>query len=143
MPSSTQVNVAPLNISISSISIGSTGPDPDTVLKKGEAFALTVGVQFSGAGALALTPLGIPVKVEFFAESIGSGSELSLGSATVSTTAGVLVYPVTLNVPAATSGLLTADRVYKIAAVLRVGATAFPAIANGFSEELAIEVYNP
>ncbi|MFM7471323.1 MAG: hypothetical protein LVS60_10445 [Nodosilinea sp. LVE1205-7] len=143
MSSSTQVNIAPLGISISPISVLSTGPDPDSVLKRGEAFNLTVTVTFSGAGALAIVPLGIPVKVEFFAESIGSGSELSLGSATVGTAPGVFVYPVTLSVAAATSSLLTAERVYKIAAVLRVGATAFPAIANGFSEELAIEVYNP
>jgi len=143
MPTSTQVNVAPLDIAISPITVNSTGPNPDDVLRLGEPFDLSIDVRFSNTGAPAIVSLGIPVKIDFYAESIGPGSEVFLGSRTVATAPGIFTYRVTASVLAAVSSTLTAERVYKVAAVLRVGSTGFPAIANGFSEELAMLVYNP
>lgn len=139
----TQVNIAPLACSITDIAVFGPGPNPDTIIKQGEAFTLQVTVNFSGPGAAALMPLNLPVTVTFYAESYGPGAEIELGSATLNTTGSTLSYNLTASIPAAVSSALDAEKVYKIAAVLRVGSPAFPALVNGFSEGLTMQVYNP
>lgn len=139
----TQVNVAPLSCSVSEISVSSLGPNPDTIIKNGEAFNLSVTVTFGGPGAAALMPLNLPIKVTFFAESYGPGDEIELGVANASTSGANTVYTLTAAISAAKSAELDAERVYKIAGVLRVGAIAFPALVNGFSEGLTMQVYSP
>lgn len=139
----TQVNIAPLTCNISNISVFGPGPNPDDIVRKGEAFNLRVTVNFGGPGAIPLMPLNLPIKVTYYAESYGPGAEIELGSATATTVGGDFSYNLTANVPAAISNLLDAERVYKIAAVLRVGSSAFPALVNGFSEGLTMQVYAP
>jgi hypothetical protein len=140
---STQVNIAPLSCSISNISVFGPGPNPDDIVRKGESFNLRVTVNFGGPGAIPLMPLNLPIKVTYYAESYGPGNEIELGEANVTTSGGVTSYDLTATVSAATSNLLSAERVYKIAAVLRVGSISFPALVNGFSEGLAMQVYAP
>jgi hypothetical protein len=139
----TQVNIAPLSCTLSDISISAPGPNPDEIIRAGEPFSLRVTVTFGGPGAIPLMPLNLPIKVTYFAESYGPGDEIELGVATASTSGGVFSYNLTANIPAATSAMLDAERVYKLAAVLRVGSMAFPALVNGFTEGLAVQVYNP
>ena len=135
-----QVILAPVTVTMNNPQIFSIGPNPDDILKQGEGFSLTLDVTFGGAGAAALMALNIPVRVCWFAESYGIGPESDLGCATINTALGVFSYTVTLNVPV---NPLSAEYVYKLAASLRVGAVAAPAIANGFIEAGAIEIYNP
>ncbi len=135
-----QVTLFPVTVALSNPQIQSIGPNPDDILKQGEGFQLLLDVSFSGAGAAALMALGIPVRVSWFAESYGVGPEKDLGSQTITTSLGVFNYTVVLNVPA---NPLTAEYIYKLAAALRVGSPAAPAIANGFIEAGAIEIYNP
>ena len=138
--SDSQVNIAPLNVKIDCITINSAGPDPDSILLEGEPFELSVDVHFSGAGTAALMPLGLPVMVTFFAESVGPGPEVELGKATVETQCGKNDYTVTLRV---NRNPLTGERVYKLSATLRVGSTKCQALVNGFISGGAIEVYKP
>ena len=138
--SDSQVNVAPLYVKIDNMAIESAGPDPDDILKEGEAFDISIDVHFSGPGAAALMPLELPVMVTFSAESIGPGPEVTLGKATIKTQCKKNDYTVTLHVD---KNPLSAERVYQLAATLRVGATHCPALINGFIEGGAIEMYNP
>ena len=138
--SDAQVNVAPLYVKIDNMTIESAGPDPDDILKEGEAFDISIDVHFSGPGAAALMPLELPVMVTFSAESIGPGPEVTLGKATIKTQCKKNDYTVTLHVD---KNPLSAERVYQLAATLRVGATQCPALVNGFMEGGAIEMYNP
>lgn len=138
--SNSQVNVAPIAVKLDNMVIESAGLDPDDILKEGEAFDISVDVHFSGPGAAALMPLELPVMVTFSAESIGPGPEVTLGKATVKTTCKKNDYTVTLHVE---KNPLSAERVYQLAATLRVGATNCPALVNGFIEGGAIEMYNP
>ncbi len=143
MANDTQVNIAPLTISISDISISASGPAPSDIIKQGEPFSLKTTVTFGGPGAAALLPLNLPIKVTYYAESFGPGNEVSLGTANAVTNGSDTAYDLVLAVPAAVASVLTAEEVYKIAAVLRVGSSSFPALANGFSEGLTLSVYNP
>ena len=138
--SDTQVNIAPFYVKIDNMAIESLGPDPDDILKEGEAFEISIDVHFSGPGTAALLPLGLPITVIFSAESIGPGPEVDLGKATAKTECGKNDYTVTLRV---NRNPLAAERVYKLAATLRVGATNCPALVNGFISGGAIEMYNP
>lgn len=136
----TQVNVAPITCNLSNLRIESAGPNPDDILKVGEAFRLLIDVTFAGAGAAALMALAIPVRVCWAAESYGPNPEFNLGCATVSTSGGVFSYTVELLV---SPNPLSAEVLYRIGATLRVGSPAFPALVNGYAEGGAIEMYNP
>lgn len=140
---STQVNVSPLHCKISDIDMMGPGKDPDDVIKKGEPFSLRTQVSFSGAGAAAFVGLGPIIRVTYFAESIGPGNELELGTATATATIGQLVYDLTLDVPIGTSLQLNPEAVYQLAASLRIGALNAPAAVNGFSEGMPMQVYAP
>lgn len=72
--------------------------------------------------------------------SIGPGPEVTLGKATIKTTCKQNDYTVMLHVD---KNALSAERVYQLAAPLRVGATNCPALVNGFIEGGTIEMYNP
>ena len=138
--SDTQVNIAPFSVKIDNMAIESLGRDPDSILLEGEAFDISIDVHFSGPGTAALMPLGLPIHVIFSAESIGPGPEVDLGKATAKTECGKNNYTVTLRVAA---NPLAGERVYKLAATVRVGAMDCPALVNGFISGGALEIYKP
>lgn len=137
--SNTEVRLFPINVTLSNPTIESLAPNPDDILRQGEAFQLALDVTFNGAGALAFVALEVPARVIWFAESYGPGPEVTLGNTVIKTVPGQLAYNIKLNVPV---NPLSSEFVYKLAASLRVGAVApFPSIANGFIEAGSIEIY--
>ncbi len=138
-----QSNVAPIDFKISNLSVSSLGPDPDSILKLDEAFELSVDLEFVGSGAAALVAAELPVKVTFYAESIGPGAEVTLGSTTIETKCNQLKYTVTLKVASPKTVKMDPELLYKIAAIVRVGATYCPALINGFISAVGLQVYSP
>lgn len=141
-----QISIAPITCYLSSLTVFTTDPEtdyPETILKQKEPFQLRVTVAFGGPGAIALMPVGLSVRVDFFAEALGIGSKVELGKAVVETAKEVFTYTPTLKVAAPAAAGLVADEVYHVSAVLRMGAPEPPAFITGFIEGLTIQIYLP
>ena len=139
----TQIQVAPITCKLSDLSVF-TDPDaeyPETIFRQEQSFQVRITVEFGGSGAIALVPLCLPVKVNFFAEPYGLGSKVELGSTFVKTSARVLTYTPTLVVATPATVGLVCEEIYQLTAVLRVGAPDWPALITGVIEGLAIQIY--
>jgi hypothetical protein len=138
------VQVASINCTLSNLTIFTTAPDteyPQTILHQHESFSLRVTVEFGGPGAIALMPLSLCIKVNFFAEPCGLGSKIELGDSLVDTSARTFTYTPTLTIATPTSVGLVAEAIYQVTAVLRVGALNAPALIIGFTDGLIIQTY--
>ncbi len=98
-------------------------------------------MEFGGPGAIALMPLGLSVRVNFFAKPYGLGSKLELGYTAVETSAGIFIYGPTLAVAKPEAVGLLVGEIFQVTALLRVGAPNWPALVTGFIEGLAIQIY--
>ena len=141
----TQVNIVPFTCNLSNLTVFTTDSDAaysDTILRQDEPFSLRVTVEFGGPGAIALMPLLLSIKVNFFATPYCPDPKVELGHATVTTIAGVFTYTPTLSVARPTKVGLVSEQIYHIGALLRAGAPDWPALVTGFIEGLSIQIYN-
>jgi hypothetical protein len=144
--SDSHVNVGPIACQLSSLTVFTTNASTassETVLQGNQPFSLTVTVEFSGSGAIALMPLSPAIQVKFFAKPLSPDQGMALGSVELMTRPEVLLYTPTLSLGAPLSIGLRTETIYRIGAVLRVGASDWPALISGFTEELTIEIYIP
>ncbi len=115
----------------------------ETIFGLDESFCLQVTVGFAGAGAIALLALKPTIRVEFFAKGWGLADELALGQVLLESNPTQFLYEPILSL---TSGLGkvggVTETVYKISALVRVGAPNFPAVVTGLIEGLVIQTYN-
>lgn len=144
--SESHVNVGPIACQLSDLTVFTANSAPalsETILQGNQPFSLQVTVEFSGSGAIALMPLSPAIQVKFFTKPLSPEQGMELGSVEVITRPGVFVYTPTLNLgPPLSIGLRTGT-IYRIGAVLRIGAPDWPALISGFTEELTIEIYVP
>lgn len=139
-----EAEIAPLSCSLSDLKVFSTRSSKlaGTILKQDEPIAFAITTEFGQSGAIALMPLGLEIRVDFYAKPIGRGEELELGCAIAQTMANQFTYTPSLQIE---SGLktvgLVADKTYRITALVRVGAPYFPAFVTGILEGLMIQVY--
>lgn len=115
---------------------------PNTIVDHNQSFQVIPDFAFGGSWANFIVSLGLTLNVYVRAESIGPGSEIQLGSTTVTTLAGKTQYgnafpapKPTINVPPNT----LAPGVYKLVAAVTVSGTNPPPIA-GFHEGPMIQV---
>jgi hypothetical protein len=140
------ISIAPITCHLSHLTVFTADSEadyPETILKQKEPFQLRVTVAFGGPGAIALMPVGLTVRVDFFAEALGIGSKVELGKAVVATAKEVFTYTPTLKVAKPAAVGLVAEEIYHVSAVLRVGAPEPPALIAGFIEGLTIQIYQP
>lgn len=141
----TQVNVAPITCKLSNLTVFTSDPNtqcPEMILGLDEPFSLQVTVEFGGPGAIAMMPLAMTIKVNFFVEPYGLGSRAEVGSTTVQTFAGILTYSPTLTLAKPAAIGLIPEEIYQVTAVLRVGAPDWPAVITGFIDGLALQTYH-
>lgn len=140
-----EAEIAPLSCLLSGLKVFSTSSSKfaGTILSEEEAIALAITAEFEHAGAIALMPLGLCIRVNFYAKPVGRGEELDLGCAMTHTTAYQFTYTPTLEIESGlkTVGLI-AGKTYRITALLRMGAPNYPAFVTGVLEGLMIQVYS-
>jgi hypothetical protein len=118
------------------------GETEETIFLQDELLAVQVAVEFSRSGAIALMPLRLSIQVEFFAKPLGKGGTIALGNATLTTAANQYTYHPTLELPQGLVSLgLVPEKVYKVSALMKVGAADFPAFIYGWIEGLTIQTY--
>ena len=142
---STEVSVVPFTCRFSSLisfAQDSAGTTPDTLLKESQSFSLQASVEFVGSGAIALLCLTPSIQVDFYAKPCGRGEDVDLGAATIPAIADEFFYTPTLELGSPVSVGLTAGTLYRISALLRVGAPDCPALICGVIEDLMVEIYS-
>ncbi|EKU97513.1 hypothetical protein Lepto7375DRAFT_6709 [Leptolyngbya sp. PCC 7375] len=140
------INIGPIECQLLNLiasTVNSKSGFADTRLQCHQPFSLGVTVEFSGPGAIALMSLSPTIQVEFYAKPLSPEPSKALGSIVVQALPDVLVYTPTLMLSAPQSIGLSAKVIYRIGAVLRVGAPEGPSIVHGFTEALTIEIYKP
>ena len=143
MPS-TDVGVIPFTCRFSSLTIFGRDTDrttPDTLLKELQPFSLQASIEFVGSGAIALLCLTPSIQVDFYAKPCGQGEDVNLGTAAIPAVADQVVYTPTLEVESPASAGLAAGTLYRINALLRIGASDCPALICGVIEDLMVEIY--
>lgn len=144
--SESHVNVGPIACQLSDLTVStanSASSLSETILQGNQPFSLQVTVEFSGSGAIALMPLSLTIQTNFFTKPLGPEQGMVLGSVEVITRPGTFVYSPTLNLAPPLSLGLHTGTIYRIGAVLRIGAPDWPALISGFTEETIVEIYIP
>jgi hypothetical protein len=142
--SDSHVNVSKIDCQLSNLTVLAANAKPTssaTVLKNDKPFSLHVTVEFSGPGAIALMPFALSVQVEFYAKPLGPKAGIILGTMAISTSPEILIYTPKLTLGPPSSVGLEPKTLYRIGAVLRVGAPDWPSLIHGFTEELTLEIY--
>ena len=143
---STEVGLVPFTCRYSNLTIfsqDSDGTTPDTLLKETQPFSLQASVEFVGSGAIALLCLNPSIQVDFYAKPCGRGEDVELSTVAITAVADQVLYTPTLEVGAPVSVGLTAGTLYRISALLRIGAPDCPALICGVIEDLMVEIYSP
>ncbi|MBF2025863.1 MAG: hypothetical protein IGS48_03735 [Oscillatoriales cyanobacterium C42_A2020_001] len=143
MPPEPHVSIASFACALSDLVAHSkqTG-NPETIFSLEEPLFLSIKVEFSGSGAIALMPLQLSILVEFYAKARKRSEDLELGSATLPTRAKQFIYTPTLAIPIGLGSLaVLPDKAYTISALVRIGAKGHPALITGFVEGLFIQTY--
>ena len=141
---STQASIVAFTCRLCDLTVFAQGSDrttPDTLLKQEQSFSLQALVEFVGSGAIALLCLTPSIQLDFYAKPCGRGDDVDLGSVTVKAVADQFTYTPTLEVNSPVALGLMAGTVYRIGALLRVGAPNCPALICGVIEDLIIEIY--
>ncbi len=139
------VNIAPFTCTLSELVAFTHAPTVlETILAEDEPFGVRVTVEFSGGGAIALMPLSLPLRIDFFAKPYGSGAAIALGSAGTPTFPKQLTYQIGIDIPQGAASLgLVAEKIYNISALFRVGAPQAPSFMHGAITDLAVQIYVP
>uniref|UniRef100_A0A832M587 Uncharacterized protein n=1 Tax=Oscillatoriales cyanobacterium SpSt-402 TaxID=2282168 RepID=A0A832M587_9CYAN len=115
---------------------------PETICSLEDPLLLSVKVEFSGSGAIALMPLHLSIQVEFYAKTRKRQDDIELGEVTLETTAKQFLYQPTLVLPTGLAALeVLPDKAYMISALVRIGAKGYPALVTGLIDGLFIQTY--
>ncbi len=136
-----EVTIAPISCTLSDLFAFTTNPEQcETIVELNQPFELRVRVEFSRSGAIALMPLALTIRVDFFAKAYGAKDTL-LGTAQLTTQARTLIYQPTVAVESAATVGLQPEKVYCVSALLQVGAQASPALITGHTKISTIQTY--
>jgi hypothetical protein len=114
------------------------------IIRYNEPFSFQVTVKFGGAGAIALMPLALRLKVDFSAKPVGAGSEIEIGTVTETTVAGLFAYSPTLKIAKGPKSIgLLPEKVYRITVLFQAGGNEGPALIVGIIDTLTLQIYHP
>jgi hypothetical protein len=142
---SAQINIAALTCQLTHlVALSTYSSEPETILRQDKPLELQATVEFGGSGAIALMPLELTIRLDFYARALGTGEVIELGSTSLKTMTDQFTYIPSLKLSkGAVKANLLPEKIYSISAVLRVGAPEGPSFIHGFIDGLTVEVYNP
>ena len=118
-------------------------PLADTVVLRGDqSCSLQVSVSFLGSNAIALLALTPTLRTDFYATPLGPGQPVALGSICSACQFHQPTYCPTLAIPHLGDAGLVVDRVYRLSALIRIGAAEQPALLCGLLESPIVQLYD-
>lgn len=114
---------------------------PVTALQLDQPFSLQVTVEFLSSVAIALLRLSPQIRADFYAKPIASGDGYELGTVAIAAQPDQLTYTLHHSLDAPDELGLLKHGLYRIGAILRVGAPDGPALLSGILESLVLELY--
>lgn len=138
------VSIAAVHCGLSDLAaVAKTTGQPETIFHIAEPVLISVTIAFSGSGAVALLPLTPMIQVNFFARSIQQRERLELGTVNLPTQSQQFIYSPAIAVSEGLAAIgVVPDQAYHLSALVRVGATGFPALITGVIEGLLIQTYD-
>ncbi len=113
----------------------------NTVLPHDDAFSVQVSLAFLGTNARALLALAPIIQVDFYAKPLQAGATTDLGSTTLDAIPQQMSYAAALHLGSPSESDLTAATVYRIGALVRIGALEQPALLCGVLDDLIVQIY--
>ncbi|MEM9903723.1 MAG: hypothetical protein AAF921_01690 [Cyanobacteria bacterium P01_D01_bin.44] len=126
-------------IKILSAVLAST-PTDTVILQHNQPYSLQVSVEFIGSNAIALLALTPTLRADFYATPVGVGQSMTLGTVCLSSQPQQQLYTLELKIPSIDNAGLEDNRVYRLSALVRIGATDQPAILCGVLEAPIVQI---
>lgn len=123
--------------------LSKTTGQPATILAITEPILLSVTVTFTGSGAIALMPLEPAIQVDFGARALPGRDTLELGTVTLPTQPQQFTYTPAIALPNGVAAMgAVPHHAYLLSALVRVGATGYPAFMTGWIEGSLFQTYD-
>lgn len=114
----------------------------DTViLHHNQPYSLKVSVNFVSSNSIALLALMPTLRADFYAIPLGIGQPINLGTACLSSQPLQRTYSLVLQLPSLEKSGFAIEHVYRLNALIRIGATDQPALLCGLLEAPVVQVY--
>ncbi len=112
-----------------------------TALQIDQPFSLQVTVDLLPSTAIALLRLSPQIRVDFYAKPITSGDGYELGTVAIAAQPTQHTYNIEQPLDTPYNLGLTHQGLYRVGAILRIGAPDGPALLSGLLESLVVEIY--
>ncbi len=136
----------PIRCRFGALTVVATGVDSEasvSILNADEAFSVRTSVEFLDTSAVALLALEPLLHLEFYAKPCGPEASILLGETRISTTPDQGSYSPSLSLRSPADIGLSAGGVYRLGALLRVGAEAGPALICAVQEDVLVQIISP
>lgn len=114
-----------------------------TVLPSDDAFSVQVSLAFLGTNARSLLALAPTIQVDFYAKPLQAGATIDLGTTVLDTVLQQMSYTAALHLGSPRESNLTKATVYRIGALVRIGALEQPAMLCGVLDDLIVQIHRP
>ncbi|MEA5462733.1 hypothetical protein [Leptothoe sp. PORK10 BA2] len=104
-------------------------------------FTAQITLAFEGSNAIALLALTPTIQVDFYLKPLQAGNTVDLGTSTLAADNQQRLYTPQLNVTSPSELNLTANKVYRLGSLIRIGALDQPALLCGVVEELMVQIH--
>lgn len=141
-----EVSSIPIRCQFGELTVVSAGADaeaPTPVLNLEESFTLRTRIEFLGTSAVALLALEPAIHLEFYAKPCGPGESIALGETQLVATSEQRTYAPSLSVQSPADTGFRADGVYRLGALLRIGAEGGPALICAVQENVLVQIHTP
>lgn len=104
-------------------------------------FAVQVALTFEDSNAIALLALQPTIQVDFYMKPLQAGSTIDLGTSIQATDSHQCLYTLCLETTSPSELNLSAHQVYRLGALIRIGAPEQPALLCGVVEDIMIQIH--
>ncbi|MEM6251657.1 MAG: hypothetical protein AAF821_01935 [Cyanobacteria bacterium P01_D01_bin.156] len=104
-------------------------------------FTAQVALSFDASNAVALLALNPTIQIDFYIKPLQAGSTIDVGNIALVTNSQERLYTLQLDIASPAELNLDKSKVYRLGALVRIGAPENPALLCGVVEELMIQLY--
>lgn len=111
------------------------------ILSYDAPFAVQITLDFETSNAVALLALSPTIQVDFYVKPLQTGHTIDLGTSTLTTDSQQSLYTLRLEMTSPSELNLATNKVYRLGALVRIGASEQPALLCGVLEDLMVQIH--